>query len=318
MLSSRSLVQNVSPLRYPGGKGVLSGFIADVMRENGIVDGTYVEPFAGGAGAGVALLVTERVRRLVINDADPAIAAFWSAALFDTTRFLRMLTATPVTIEEWQRQQAIYRSKRKISALRLGFAAFYLNRCNRSGIIKNAGPVGGKHQSGRWRIDARFPKEELARRIEHLARFRARITVTNEDAVVFLRSIDDLVGDRGNRFIYLDPPYYEKGPQLYLNAYGPEDHAMLAAEVRCLAPHEWLMTYDDVSPIRRLYRGMRVGRFGLSYSAQERRVGGEVLIHDRTLVIPKFRLAHSGASARSRSGSSKICRSPSLARGARP
>lgn len=317
MFKSRALVQNVSPLRYPGGKGVLSGFIADVMRENGIVDGTYVEPFAGGAGAGVALLVTERVRRLVINDADPAIAAFWSAAMFDTSRFLRLLAAAPVTIDEWHRQQAIYRSKRKVSVLRLGFAAFFLNRCNRSGIIKNAGPVGGKHQSGHWRIDARFPKDELARRIEHLARFRTRITVTNEDAVIFLRGIDDIVGDRGRRFIYLDPPYYEKGPQLYLNAYGPEDHARLASEVRRLAPHEWLMTYDDVSPIRRLYRGMRVGRFGLSYSARERRVGGEVLIHDRALVIPKFERSHSGVSNRSRGASSKICRSPSLTQAAR-
>src|SRR4029079_1838113 len=168
-----------SPLRYPGGKQVLSNVLAYIIRLNRLQEGTYVEPFAGGAGAALSLLYGEHVQRVMINDADPAIAAFWRAALVQSPGFLKLLKTTPLTVREWERQREIYFHPYRYSSLRVGFATFYLNRCNRSGIIASGGPIGGPKQKGEWRIDARFNREELRQRIQRVAQYRDRIELFN-------------------------------------------------------------------------------------------------------------------------------------------
>jgi DNA adenine methylase len=134
-----------SPFRYPGGKQILSRLIAHLIHLNDCVGGTYLEPYAGGAGVALSLLFGEHVDRMLINDADPSIFACWNGILYDTNRFLKLLRDTPTTTEEWARQRQIYLNPKRHSSLKLGFATFYLNRCNRSGIIKNGGPIGGQH-----------------------------------------------------------------------------------------------------------------------------------------------------------------------------
>lgn len=144
-----------SPLRYPGGKSVLSDLLADAIALNGLQDGVYVEPYAGGAGAALALLFGEHVQSIVLNDADPCVYAFWDAVLNKKDDFIRRINETPVSIEEWQHQRDIYRNQQRHSRIKVAFASFYLNRCNRSGIMVNGGPIGGIGQSGKWKIDAR-------------------------------------------------------------------------------------------------------------------------------------------------------------------
>ena len=274
-----------SPLRYPGGKAVLSDFLASTIAVNEIKDCTYVEPFAGGAGAAINLLLSGRVSRIVLNDADRSVWSFWHSILNRTEEFIELIQRTPISVAEWKHQREIYHQKSR-NHLKLGFAAFYLNRCNRSGIMTNGGVIGGLDQTGKWKIDARFNPDELCRRIQRIAALRERIRVCCLDAVEFLR-IDVLASrNRSNFFIYLDPPYFVKGSRLYLNFFEPNDHAELANFLRKLRRVNWLVTYDNTPEIRALYSWSSVTEFQLHYSAALSKQGSELMIPSSGLVLP--------------------------------
>lgn len=255
-----------SPLRYPGGKSKLAGFFADVLDEAGMKDITYVEPFAGGAGAGLALLLSGVVREVVINDLDPAVHSFWSSVKHENDEFTRLVQTVPLTLVEWERQKKIYRAADGRDPLALGFAFFYLNRTNRSGVL-HAGVIGGKSQAGKYKIDARFNREELARRISSIGEVADQIELTFTDG---RKCVEDWAS-RPNAFLYVDPPYVEAGGSLYLNAFDARDHDALAVTLNAHANDRWLLTYDDAPLIRRLYRDRSVFDFELHYSAH--RVG---------------------------------------------
>lgn len=276
---------NPSPLRYPGGKAVLSQFLGEVIRENGLADGVYVEPYAGGAGAALNLLFGEHVREIVLNDIDRCVFAFWRAVLNQTETFTGLVRQTRITIPEWKRQRKIYKTSSRKPQIALGFAGFYLNRCNRSGIMVNGGPIGGIRQTGKWKLNARFNKPALISRIERVALYKSRITACNEDALDFLRQIR-MDCDPERTLVYLDPPYYNKGSQLYLNYYTPDDHRALASFLKANHAMKWVLSYDDVPEIHELYRGVRHIHYGLNYSASFARRGREVLFLSDSMEIP--------------------------------
>ncbi|HIH2651564.1 TPA: DNA adenine methylase [Burkholderia cenocepacia] len=253
----------VTPLRYPGGKARLGPWIADLMRHNRISGGWYVEPYAGGAGAALYLLTRGFVNHIVINDADPVVAAFWWAIVHDTERFLTLLRETPVTIDEWHRQRAIHSAQPgAYHPTEVGFATFFLNRTNRSGIL-SGGVIGGIDQTGPYKIDARFNKVDLQARIELIASMRRHITVFGYDALRLLQEVEPLINNQS--LIYLDPPYFEKGSQLYRNFYAPDDHAEIAAAVAEIQT-PWLVSYDNCQEIRNLYTQHDTVEFSLHYS----------------------------------------------------
>lgn len=275
-----------SPLRYPGGKQVLSHVLAHLVQLNGCAGGTYAEPYAGGGGAALGLLFGEHVHRLMLNDADYRIFSMWHSLLNHTDEFLERLHKVRVSIPEWRRQRVIYREGRRQSRVALGFATFYLNRCNRSGIIANGGPIGGIDQRGAWKIDARFTKPELQRRIERISLYKERIDLFNMDAVNFLSQRIATMGPAlSSTFVYLDPPYYSKGQDLYLNYYERDDHSHLAQFLRG-SSFAWALSYDNVPEIRKLYQGLRQIKFSLDYSALKRRRASEVAIFSPSLNVP--------------------------------
>jgi len=273
------LSEHYSPLRYPGGKAKLAQFLAGVLQRNGHVRSEYVEPYAGGAGIALQLLFEEYVDRVVINDADPRVCSFWWAVTRRTPEFIELVRATPVTVDVWHRQREIYARCDFEAPLRLGFATFFLNRTTRSGIVHNGGPIGGYDQTGNYKIDARYNSKELVRRIVRIGAYADRIETRGEDGQDLLV---DLArdGDRAERaFVYLDPPYYAKGRALYMNHFTPQQHQSLAAFLKDSPGFDWTLTYDDVAAIRRLYKGFSLLSFSLSYTAYERRLGSELLIH---------------------------------------
>ena len=274
-----------SPLRYPGGKAGFSDLLTEIIRRNDLGGCTYAEPFAGGAGAAFSLLYAEQVSRILINDLDPQLGAFWRSVLDRTDDFVKLILSTRPTVAEWRRQRAIYQKPGRYSDLRVGFATFFLNRCNRSGIIATGGPIGGVKQQGKWGIRARWGPAELERRIRRIAAYRDRVEFFQMDARDFLRE-EVLPRSRDGMFVYLDPPYYKKGPQLYLNASTHEDHERLAAYLRRICRFKWVASYDNVPEIRQMYDGMLRRKFDLTYTARERSVGKEILIHRPELDVP--------------------------------
>lgn len=263
-----------TPLRYPGGKTSLFAFFDTVIKKHEWQDITYIEPYAGGAGAAVSLLLLEKVNSIVINDYDPAIYSFWLAVKEHNAEFIDRVASTPVTVEEWERQKKIYKAADTSDRLSLGFATFFLNRTNRSGIL-NAGPIGGKRQLGEWKIDARYNKQNLIEKIKLIGLYSDRITVLNEDgADVIERYAKD-----SRSFFYVDPPYFVKGADLYLNAFKLKDHQKLANSLNKHNKAKWLLSYDNEKDILDLYPDRQYRIFDLKYSAHHNsKVGSELMI----------------------------------------
>ena len=270
-----------SPLRYPGGKAALTGILSSIRALNDLKGTAVAEPFAGGAGASLSLLFAGETPDIHINDLDPAIHAFWHSAVHDSAAMISRLEEVPISVEEWRRRRKVYRSQ-DASHLDRGFAAFYLNRCNRSGIIDSGGVIGGRDQSGPWKIDARFNKVTLRKRLERIAAEHERISVTGMDGIEFLETLDAEA-----TFFFIDPPYFNKGPSLYLNGLDPEYHRRLAEKLQSMSNGTWALTYDDCAEIRELYEDWAaVEPFALRYTARERRMGKELLITPRRLKLP--------------------------------
>lgn len=272
-----------SPLRYPGGKGKLSPLIELLIDIHGHRGGTYIEPFAGGAGVAIELLEKGVVSEIVINDLDKGIYSFWRAILEETDRFLEQVSVVPLTIEEWKRQREIYFNHNKKYSFELGFATFYLNRTNRSGIIKG-GVIGGIEQSGEWKIDARFNRKTLIDRIKKIAKNKSKIHVYNKDIKPFLEKF--VPKYEGNAFIYFDPPYYNKGKQLYLNFFDYDDHIRIGKLISDTVNSDWIITYDDEPEIEKIYKNYCVKRIGLNYSVAEKKKANELVIFKSCKSLP--------------------------------
>jgi len=270
-----------SPLRYPGGKGRLAQYVIDLIEMNGLTGGHYVETYAGGAGIAISLLYLEYASHVHLNDVDPAVHAFWRALLDQPESLAKLVRDTPLTLEERDRQKAAYRHADS-STLERGFAMFYLNRVNRSGII-HGGVIGGNAQAGTYKIDARFNRAELGRRIEKVASYAPRISLHNMDAADFIR--DELPAIKAKTLVYLDPPYYANGSRLYRNTYKHADHAKIAGMVGAI-PHQWIVSYDNAPEVCALYGKYRQQTFGLGYSANARYKGTEVMVFSDRLKIP--------------------------------
>jgi DNA adenine methylase len=271
-------LRRLSPLRYPGGKASLTNLFIDLIRKNKL-HGTYVEPYAGGAGAALGLLMSGTVEKIIINDLDPAVKAFWDAVVYDSENFIDRIDATPLTVQEWRGQKERYK-RSDVTTIDKGFAFFYLNRTNRSGII-NAGPIGGINQNGNYLIDARYNKSDLISKVRNIGALKDRITVRSLDGVELVKSLNA----NEPMFVYVDPPYYVKGGSLYLNHYMPEDHERLADVLNARQDLSWLLTYDSVEPIRALYSERRMRDFALNYSARNHALGSEVMIFSDVLSL---------------------------------
>lgn len=273
-----------TPLRYPGGKGKLAAFVKKIIEANGLNDGEYVEPYAGGAAIALELLFHEYVSRIHINDISRPVYAFWKSVLDHTEQLVRMIHDTPITVDVWDKHKRILAHQDDHDDLTLGFSMFFLNRTNRSGIL-NGGIIGGRNQSGPWKIDARFNSRELIFRIEAIAAMRRRINLSGEDAPAFLAG--GLTKWPEKTLIYLDPPYYVKGKDLYLDHYTHKDHEMIAEFViKRIRKQKWIVSYDNVDVICKMYTECRRIVYALGYSARESREGVEVMFFSGDLAVP--------------------------------
>ncbi len=271
-----------SPLRYPGGKSRLAKFIAKVCVDNNI-DGHYIEPYAGGASVALHLLIEGKVKNITINDYDRSIYAFWYSVLNNTGKLCEMIEDTEINIENWRKAKEVQRNKKKADLLELGFSTFFLNRVNYSGVI-NGGIIGGISQKGKYKIDCRFNKEELVERIKLIARHKKNIKLYKKDALKLIQKIQE-DSDNKNTIFYFDPPYYLKGPSLYMNFYNDKQHAQIASAIKGIKNIHWIVSYDDVTQVNNLYNWARSLKYSLSHFVNNFKVGKEVIFHNQNLKV---------------------------------
>lgn len=256
------------------------------IKKIGLVKGTYIEPFAGGAGIAIELLEKNIVNQIVINDLDKGIYSFWRAILTETDRFIENIRRVPLTITEWKKQREICLNNNSKYSFELGFATFYMNRTNHSGIIKG-GVIGGIEQNGEWKINARFNKEALINRITKIAQKKDSIKLYNKDFESFI--INYLPKYENSAFIYFDPPYYEKGKQLYLNFFDYYDHVRIEKIISTNVNCDWIITYDDSAEIAKLYTNHNLMRYELNYSVCKKKKAKELIIFKNDRMIPNVK-----------------------------
>jgi len=281
----------LTPLRYPGGKQRLGPFFASLIRLHDLGGGTYYEPFAGGAGVALYLLRHDLVSAIRLNDLDRSIYAFWHSVINHNSKLCELILKTPISVREWDRQKTVQREKSSAPLLDLGFSTLFLNRTNRSGILR-AGIIGGRKQSGVWRIDARYDRQEIAARVSSLRPLAKRISIQGLDAIDFLRFHENAWSEKD--LVYLDPPYVGKGDDLYLNRYALSDHLQLSKYVIRKLKCNWIVTYDDTNRVRTMYKRNR-RKFTFSYSADTARVGSELMIGSARLISSVGPLLRRGA-----------------------
>jgi len=262
---------DVSPFRYPGGKGKLSKFLALSIVTNNLQGCTLTEPFCGGAGGTLPLLMSGLIGKLRLNDINPGISGFWHSIKNNPDALIKMIETEPVNIDAWHHWRNIYFSETGSSTLEKGFAAFFLNRTNRSGML-HAGPIGGRAQIGDYLIDCRFTRETLIKRVEKIALFSKKITITSKDAV---KSISGLSSDS---LIYADPPYVKEGKNIYDEfCFSEKNHMRFSKALKRNKSH-WILSYDDHPLIHKLYSTSGINIVELSYAINKARVGRELLI----------------------------------------
>jgi DNA adenine methylase len=275
-----------TPLRYPGGKARFAPFIASVMQFNGLDGGHYMEPYAGGAGVALQLLFDGVVTDIHINDIDPAVYAFWHAATACPDALIGLVETEPINMDAWMHWRGVMRGETDATDLERGFATLFMNRTNRSGILKG-GVIGGKHQAGAYQLDARFKRDVLVGRLRRIADKAERIHVHCRDALELLQLASDHMPAKS--LVYLDPPYYVKGSGLYRNFYKHDDHLAIAQFLRQRDfGLRWMVSYDNAEQIRKMYSGVRSVEYGLGYTAQRRYTGSEVMLFDPRLKLGDF------------------------------
>ena len=286
-----------SPLRYPGGKTQLTAYVRNILKENNI-NGFYIEPFAGGAGIAIDLLLSNDVQSIAINDYDPSIYAIWYAILYDTEKLISLISSVPFDystpnsdtpenmLRFWKKQKEIHEQIDKSSySIENAFATLMLNRMNVSGVI-NGGPIGGKSQSGKYKLDSRFNKKTLISKIKNIAEKRDHIFLYNLDA-------NDLIGnikkdfDPKNTFIFFDPPYYVQGKNLYLSFFDNKQHDVLSKNILTMNDYYWITTYDHAPQISELYNSAsKRYEYSLNYSANKRGKALEYLFASPITKLP--------------------------------
>lgn len=282
------MARTESPLRYPGGKSQLAKFVSYTIKLNEIEEGIYCEPFAGGFGVGLELLYSNTVESLIINDFDIGIYSIWNAILNEAENFIKLIHNTPITIDEWYNQKNIYAElvEQGEYTLELGFATFFLNRTNISGII-NAGPIGGRSQKSKYKIDCRFNKKTSINKVKKINSYREDIVLYNMEANDLIEKVL-LEQPKEKLFTFFDPPYYEQGKNLYTNFFIHDDHENLKEKIKKMNNFYWIITYDVNEEISNIYSEYRELKYNLRYSANRVRKESELMFHSPITLVESY------------------------------
>ena len=256
-------------------------FVADVLARLPEVQ-HYMEPFAGGAAVALRLLYEGRVSSVTIGDSDPAVAAFWRCAIHYSDELIERVNECQVNIDVWHTQYQTLTNPNRADDLDLGFATFFLNRTNRSGILR-ARPIGGLRQDGQWHLDCRFNKDDLVQRLRRIAAHAAQIDIFEGEAIDLLSRVDE--APRRSTFVYVDPPYLTRSSGLYLDEMSFDEHKQIAQLLRGEFPY-WMASYDIDDRVKsELYPESPILTFALRHCASSNHFGTEQIAFSDACVL---------------------------------
>ena len=229
--------------RYPGGKSKFKTIIQDELLKFSNVE--YREPFFGGGSIGLSLL--SRMETAWVNDKDYGIYSLWASVKDNPEELKKLINDFVPSVDEFYRIKKSLLND-KTSIVETGFNKLAIHQLSFSGLgLKSGGPLGGRTQESKYKIDCRWSPESICKKIEtlHIMFQEKNIKITHDD-------FEPMITTGENALIYLDPPYFDKGADLYHHAFTAEDHERLRVSLK-KAKHDWVLSYDDCPEIRDLY-----------------------------------------------------------------
>lgn len=260
---------NISPLRYPGGKtracktldNILSQYF-DLKKVQNVIS-----PFFGG-GSFEFYLQNKYNFQIIANDLFTPLYSFWKICCDEEQKneMINILSPFCGNIEKEYFMNLRNKILEESDILKRATYYFILNRCSFSGSTLSGG--FSKEASKK-----RFTQSSIERiKSLNLKRF----DIFNEDFPEFLKKYGKIDGS----IIFLDPPYYlEKGSKLYGkdgDLHKDFDHIKLHEILSELK--NWMLTYNDCSYIRELYRDFKIVEYDTKYSLRKNKELSEIII----------------------------------------
>jgi DNA adenine methylase len=285
-----------SLIRYPGGKSKLCQQIIDKLSSYITPNTIYYEPFFGGGGIGLKLLKNPPLKSplgmryifyptissIWINDKDIGISCLWTSVIKYAEKLKRkIIDFKPSVFDFYAFKRELLRLDRKPiledDIVDIGFKKLAIHQISYSGLgTKSGGPLGGINQQSKYLIDCRWSPKYLCKKIDNFHTLFSNINIeqqycTNEDFGVLLNNANT------NCLVYLDPPYYVKGNELYQCGFNENDHVRLSNMLR-IANYKWLLSYDDCPEIRKLYWWANTESLSVNYTINTSNNKNELLI----------------------------------------
>lgn len=330
--SAQARMRYQSPLRYPGAKSGFASVVAeliDTARESQSIPSVelFVEPFAGGSSTALRLLGNGTVRRALLADADPLVAAFWQVAASDSANLIARMKEEHGTfikpggsaaLERWD----YWRDWTVPPGMTPGTARFetamrclFLNRTTFSGILHGgAGPIGGRAQESEYGIGCRFMPDALETRIAYVGELYGKGRIADVWCGDWRATLDQVASvyktiRPESVIVYLDPPYLEKSSKLYNVSFedeidaswkGQGPHLRLAAYLMNHIPYRWILSYDVDSELTDSC--LLYGRSRMTPNEDARHLGARAYVVSKTLTSLRYTAASNG----SRNGSDEL------------
>lgn len=262
----------MSFFRYPGGKSKLrQQIIKQLVKDIDLSTIQYREPFFGGGSIGLTLVKEHKsINNIWINDFDVGISCLWTAVIQHPKALKDRIMAFKPHVKYFNEFKLELLSLDRLPdndkrLVDIGFKKLAIHQISYSGLgTKSGGPLGGVEQKSKYKIDCRWSPPYICKKLDALtAKFNTLHVHDNRCTKVdFQTMIED---DAKKALIYLDPPYYDKGNDLYQCGFAKEDHERLSVALK-KTKHTWVLSYDDVPEIRKLYSWATLQELTVNYS----------------------------------------------------
>src|SRR3990167_6998031 len=279
-----------SPLRYPGSKRKLCNYLDKILAKNNYSPQVLIEPFVGGGSVFINFLLRHKEGKVVIEDKDELIYNFWKTLFDEPSYLIRFVKKVRVDLKTFDRYRHVSSHTDKFSRKKLAEACLFLNRTSFSGILNNsAGPIGGREQKSIYKIDCRFGRENLIKKIKSISAFKNRVVVLPynwEETLKYVAGEDKYKNAR--LLYYFDPPFYKKAAQLYRYHFDNVSHKNLRDRLMKLK-QAWILSYDRAQEIQNLYSAFTRINVSMPYSINSpaKRLEKELII--TPLKLPKIK-----------------------------
>lgn len=250
-------VRQLSPFRYPGGKTWLVPEIKKWVLSSTTEPKFFIEPFAGGAMAGLTVAAENLARDVVLCELDADVAAVWKLIFHGSVKDVDWLCKEIITFEVSLGNVQKVLSNNSQNNKNQAFRTIIKNRMQRGGILAAGAGLVKSGEAGRG-LNSRWYPQTLVNRIKALRALVGKIEFVEGDAFDL---IEQYAKEKG-AFFFVDPPYTaggkKAGKRLYTHS--EIDHDKLF-RVMSKVRGKVMLTYDDAPEVREL-----ANRYGFSCS----------------------------------------------------